>query len=133
MEDFILKEIDKIGILLRGLLSKIKLHTTESPAEAYQRTKLDLARELNLDIDTLIREDDCAERLLKDHNFPLEDLELMAELLADLAQTSDTPSDQHRLAESACRIYQRLDAEQLPVPLRRYYILQDLQPYLNHK
>lgn len=130
MEDFILREIDKIGVLLRGILRKIGLlGQTDSADTVVETTKTELAGQLSIDIDTLLAEEDFVSVLAERHGFGPDDLELFAELLADLAAAADTPAEAQKCAAAACAVYKYQDAHKAPASLGRYYILKELAKY----
>ncbi len=127
MEDFILKEIDKIGALLRGILRKAGIR--REPDAACDTTKTELAGRLNIDIDALLSEEDFVRELVERHGFSPNDLELFAELLADLAAAAGTPAESRKCAAAACALYKYQDAHGAPASFNRYYILKELAKY----
>ncbi len=131
MEDFILREIDKIGQLLRSLLHRLGLRrTAEMPTdELVETTKSELIERLDLDIDTLLRDERFVERLVAEYGFGENDLEACAELLADLAAAAETHDEQCRLAAAACTVYQHQEAHGAPASINRYYVLKELARY----
>ena len=59
MEDYILREINRIGELIAALLDKIGLLKKSGAPELIRETaKTELAEKLNLDIDTLLAGED---------------------------------------------------------------------------
>lgn len=104
MEDFILREIDKIGVLLRGMLHKIGiLRRSDAPETVGPTAKTELAD--RLDIEALLAEEDFVSVLVERHGFGPDDLELFAELLADLAAAAETSDEARRCAAAACAVY----------------------------
>lgn len=127
MEDFILREINRIGELVHGLLIKLRLRKEQDgDAPASTSVKTELAEKLHLSIDTLLAEEDFIRTLCEEHGFGSSDLELFAELLADLAAAAEDPAERKRLAVAACTIYRYQDAHGADVSFNRYYILKEL-------
>ena len=113
MEDFILREIDKIGVLLRGMLHKIGiLRRSDAPETVGPTAKTELAD--RLDIEALLAEEDFVSVLVERHGFGPDDLELFAELLADLAAAAETSDEARRCAAAACAVYRHQDAHKAP-------------------
>lgn len=130
MEDFILREIDRIGELLRALLGKVGLlKASHDDKAAIATAKTELVVNLNMDIESLLTQDDFIGVLVQEHGFSNGNLEQFAELLADLAAASDEREERQRLAAAACAIYKYQDAHKAPASLNRYYILKELKNY----
>ena len=128
MEDFILREIDKIGVLLRGMLHKIGiLRRSDAPETVGPTAKTELAD--RLDIEALLAEEDFVSVLVERHGFGPDDLELFPELLADLAAAAETSDEARRCAAAACPVYRHQGAHKAPASLGRYYILKELAKY----
>ena len=118
MEDYILREIDKIGKLIEALLQKAGILRRSGAGEAVCETAwTELAEALDLDIDTLTRE----------YGFSDENLEKFAELLFDFAAASPDRDATVRLACGITAIYRYLDEKKALVSLNRYYILKELE------
>lgn len=131
MEDFILREIDRIGTLLRALLEKTgALRQAGENRRLCETARSELLGGLGLDLDALLASEDFIDRLTADHGFAEEHLELAAELLTDLAGASSDDEERRRLAAAALRIYHRLDEAGAPVSFNRYFILNDLERYI---
>lgn len=131
MEDYILREINRIGELIAALLNKVGLlKRSGSPEQIGTATKTELAQTLDIDIDTLLGGKDFIGRLTQEYGFSDDNLDKFAELLADLAAASDDRSERIRLAAAVGAIYGHLDARKVPVSLNRYYILKDLEKYI---
>lgn len=130
MEDFILREIDRIGELLCALLEKLHLRKAQgNAAEACIQTRTELAEHLDMDVDTLLAQDDFIRLLAEEHGFSAAHLEQFAELLAGLAAAAPGREEQQRHAAAACAIYRHLDAQEAPASFNRYYILKELTQY----
>lgn len=119
MEDFILREIDKIGIS----------EQTDASQTVDTTTKTELVDRLDIDIETLLSEEDFIRALVEKHGFDTNHLELFAELLADLAAAAETPAEARKCAAAACAVYKYQDAHKAPVSIGRYYILKELAKY----
>ena len=82
MEDYILREIDKIGKLIEALLQKAGILRRSGAGEAVCETAwTELAEALDLDIDTLLAREDFIGVLIREYGFSDENLEKFAELL----------------------------------------------------
>mgnify|MGYP001063378443 CR=1 FL=1 len=122
MEDYILREIDKIGKLIEALLQKAGILRRSGAGEAVCETaRTELAEALDLDIDTLLAREDFIGVLTREYGFSDENLEKFAELLFDFAAASPD------LACGMTAIYRYLDEKKAPVSLNRYYILKELE------
>lgn len=89
MEDYILREIDKIGKLIEALLQKAGILRRSGAGEAVCETAwTELAEALDLDIDTLLAREDFIGVLIREYGFSDENLEKFAELLFDFAAAS---------------------------------------------
>ena len=121
MEDYILREIDKIGKLIEALLQKAGILRRSGAGEAVCETALDL------DIDTLLAREDFIGVLTREYGFSDENLEKFAELLFDFAAASPDRDATVRLACGITAIYRYLDEKKAPVSLNRYYILKELE------
>ena len=125
MEDYILREIDKIGKLIEALLQKAGILRRSGAGEAVCETaRTELAEALDLDIDTLLAREDFIGVLTREYGFSDENLEKFAELLFDFAADRDATV---RLACGITAIYRYLDEKKAPVSLNRYYILKELE------
>ena len=103
MEDYILREINRIGELIAALMAKIGLmRQSASPEQIRTTAKTELA----------------------------EKLDIFAELLFDMVAASEQHAERLRLAAAVGAIYSYLDAKKAPASLNRYYILKDLDKYI---
>ena len=126
MEDYILREINRIGELIAALMAKIGLmRQSASPEQIRTTAKTELAEKLDIDIDTLLDEPDFIGRLTDEYGFGDQELDKFAELLFDMVAASEL-----RLAAAVGAIYSYLDAKKAPASLNRYYILKDLEKYI---
>jgi len=129
MEDYILREINRIGELIAALMAKIGLmRQSASPEQIRTTAKTELAEKLDIDIDTLLDEADFIGRLTDEYGFGDQELDKFAELLFDMVAASEQHAERLRLAAAA--IYSYLDAKKAPASLNRYYILKDLDKYI---
>ena len=84
MEDYILREINRIGELIAALMAKIGLmRQSASPEQIRTTAKTELAEKLDIDIDTLLDEPDFIGRLTDEYGFGDQELDKFAELLFD--------------------------------------------------
>ena len=123
MEDYILREIDKIGKLIEALLQKAGILRRSGAGEAVCETAW---TELAEALDLLAREDFIGV-LIREYGFSDENLEKFAELLFDFAAASPDRDATVRLACGITAIYRYLDEKKAPVSLNRYYILKELE------
>lgn len=131
MEDYILREINRIGELIAALMAKIGLmRQSASPEQIRTTAKTELAEKLDIDIDTLLDEADFIGRLTDEYGFGDQELDKFAELLFDLVTASEQHAERLRLAAAVGAIYSYLDAKKAPASLNRYYILKDLDKYI---
>ena len=131
MEDYILREINRIGELIAALLDKVGLlKKSGTPEHIRETAKTELAEKLNLDIDTLLTEEDFIATLVGEYGFSDADLEKFAELLFDFVAASDNRDEQLRLAAGVGALYSYLDRKKAPASLNRYYTLRDLDKYI---
>ena len=131
MEDYILREINRIGELIAALMAKIGLmRQSASPEQIRTTAKTELAEKLDIDIDTLLDEADFIGRLTDEYGFGDQELDKFAELLFDMVAASEQPAERLRLAAAVGAIYSYLDAKKAPASLNRYYILKDLDKYI---
>lgn len=133
MEDYILREINRIGELIAALMAKIGLmRQSASPEQIRTTAKTELAEKLDIDIDidTLLDEPDFIGRLTDEYGFGDQELDKFAELLFDMVAASEQHAERLRLAAAVGAIYSYLDAKKAPASLNRYYILKDLEKYI---
>ena len=119
MEDYILREIDKIGKLIEALLQKAGILRRSGAGEAVCETAWTELAEAR---DLLARED-LIGVLSREYGVSVEILEKFAELLFDFAAASPDRDATVRLACGITAIYRYLDEKKAPVSLNRYYIL----------
>ena len=90
MEDYILREINRIGELIAALMAKIGLmRQSASPEQIRTTAKTELAEKLDIDIDTLLDEADFIGRLTDEYGFGDQELDKFAELLFDMVAASE--------------------------------------------
>lgn len=131
MEDYILREINRIGELITALLDKAGLlKKSGAPELIREAAKTELAEKLNLDIDALLAQEDFTATLVGQYGFSDADLDKFAELLFDLVAASDDRTERLRLAAGVGALYSYLDQKKAPASLNRYYILRDLDKYI---
>ena len=99
MEDYILREINRIGELIAALMAKIGLmRQSASPEQIRTTAKTELAEKLDIDIDTLLDEPDFIGRLTDEYGFGDQELDKFAELLFDMVAASEQHAERRRLA-----------------------------------
>lgn len=133
MEDFIMREINKIGKLIEALLTKIGiLRRSGSYSYLYDYTKVELAEKLNVDIDTLLGNDDFADILIREHGFSDDNLEKFAELLFDMVEAAPDETSRTKLVGGILVIYDRLDSTGSYISLNRHHITRELEKYIGN-
>lgn len=144
MGDYILREIDRIGQLLRALLDRAgalghtgsgpqlseTTHDTAAGAPLRETVRGELLTQLGLDLDTLAADPDFARRLADEHGLRDEHLELLAELCFALASEADSPAERRRMACATRAIYRHLDENHAPASFNRFLLLERLEQYL---
>ena len=116
MEDYILREINRIGELIAALMAKIGLmRQSASPEQIRTTAKTELAEKLDIDIDTLLDEADFIGRLTDEYGFGDQELDKFAELLFDMVAASEQHAERLRLAAAVGAIYSYLDAKKAPL------------------
>ena len=125
MEDYIVREIDKIGVLLRGLLAR--LGAGSGGRQAAEECRAELRERLGLELDSLLRREEFIGELCGRYGFGQEHLEQFAELLFGLLRASSDAAERRRLAACTVAVCRRLDAAGAPPSLGRYLILQQLE------
>lgn len=131
MEDYIIREINKIGKLIEALLIRVgAMKRSGEQAEVYAVSKTELLERMNLDLDAVLDSEDLPGVLRTQYGFDDESMERFAELLFDLVVASQETEEQRKLAHSIGTIYCDLDAKKAPASLNRYYILKDLKEYI---
>ena len=128
MEDYILREINRIGELIAAKIGLMR--QSASPEQIRTTAKTELAEKLDIDIDTLLDEPDFIGRLTDEYGFGDQELDKFAELLFDMVAASEQHAERLRLAAAVGAIYSYLDAKKAPASLNRYYILKDLEKYI---
>ncbi len=131
MEDFILREIDKIGTLLRALLERAgMLVHSDDPGEMLAVVRTELLEGLGTELDALLDDPDPGRRLAERHGFREEHLEQFARLLFELVAAEPQRTERCRMARAIAAIHRYLDERRAPVSFDRYRILAALNEYL---
>lgn len=131
MEDYILREINKIALLIEALLMRVgAMKRSGEQAEVYAVSKTELLEQMNLDLDTALDDPELPASLRTKYGFDDQSMERFAELLFDLVAASSDKAEQRRLAHCIGAIYCYLDENKAPASINRYYILKDLKEYI---
>lgn len=132
MEDFILREIDKIGTLLRALLERTGLLVrSDDPGQARSVVRTELLEGLGTELDALLDDPDPGRLLAERHGFAEEHLEQFARLLFELLPAEPQRAERSRMARAIAAIHRYLDECRAPASFDRYRILEELNEYLN--
>jgi len=114
-EDYLVREIEKIGMLLRGILNSL-MHRNENLAitvvNPFEETKEMLRDEINFELDKFVSLDESSakEYLLQFSGMNIVNLELMADVLFQCRII--TPSENSRsLLEKALQLYELCNTE----------------------
>ena len=129
MEDYIKREIDKIGKMLTAILQKIGILRETESDDLVNVAKLELVEGLNLDIDELLKKEDFIEILTGEYNFNNDNLEKFADLLFDFIEASDDTDERQNLTVCIINIYKYLDENTNTISFHRHYILKELKKY----
>ncbi|MEG0789243.1 MAG: hypothetical protein RSB23_06675 [Alistipes sp.] len=131
MEDYILREIDKIGKVIEAILFRIGiLKKSNNDETLYETTKVELLERLDLDIDTLLENENFTDILIEKYGFSNNNLEKFAELLYDFVNTSQDQTERMKLVSCIGAIYKYLEKNEASLSLDRYYILKELEKYV---
>ncbi|MEG1760086.1 MAG: hypothetical protein RR258_06680 [Alistipes sp.] len=131
MEDYILREIDKIGKVIEAILFRIGiLKKSNNDETLYETTKVELLERLDLDIDTLLENENFTDILIEKYGFSNNNLEKFAELLYDFVNTSQDQIERMKLVSCIGAIYKYLEKNETSLSLDRYYILKELEKYV---
>lgn len=127
MEDYIMREIDKIGKVIEAILLRIGVQTGSRQDETIaEATKTELAEQLNLDIDALLAQGELIETLAQVYGFSLNNLEKFAELLFDLTIASSDKDEKEKITEHIFSIYDHLKRAGADLSFTSYVILEEL-------
>ena len=130
MKDYILREIDKISKVIEAILLKIGVLKTENKREEImEATKLELVRQLNIDIDELLENENFIEVLVQKYQFRNNDMEKFADLLFDLVESAEALDEKEELIGCIGRIYAYLVEKEHPVSFNMFYIMTELKKY----
>ena len=91
MEDYIIREIDKIGDVLALIASKLGLGTYAFPTDQLAvQMNTELVNDLDVDIYELLSKDNPLEYLVSEKGFSDRNLESLAVMMYQAGPTSDT-------------------------------------------
>ena len=130
MEDYIKREIDKIGKMLAAIIQKIGVLKETKSDDVVNVAKLELVEGLNLDIDELLQKEEFIEILIQEHHFNNDNLEKFADLIFDFIEATDDTDEKQNLIRCIVNIYKYLDENSNAISFHRHYILKELKKYL---
>ena len=130
MEDYIKREIDKIGKMLAAIIQKIGVLKETKSDDVVNVAKLELVEGLNLDIDELLQKEEFIEILIQEHHFNNDNLEKFADLIFDFIEATDDTDEKQNLIRCIVNIYKYLDESSNTISFHRHYILKELKKYL---
>jgi len=130
MRDYVLREIDKISKLLEAILLKVDVLKSENRQdELIEVTKLELVKNLNIDVDKLLENENFIEILTQEYRFCNDDLEKFAELLFDFVESTGNPDEKKKLIGCIGKIYTYLAEKEHPISFNMFYILTESKKY----
>ena len=130
MKDYVLREIDKMGKLIEAILLKIGILKSENRKdELIEATKIELIKNLDIDIDKLFENENFIEILIQEYRFNTNDLEKFAELLFDFVEATDNMDEKNDLICRIGKIYTYLEKEEHPISFKMFEILTELKKY----
>ena len=130
MEDYIKREIDKIGKRLAAILQKIGVLKETKSDDLVNVAKLELVEGLNLDIEELLQKEEFIEILIQEYHFNNDNLEKFGDLIFDFIETTDDINERQNLIRCIINIYKYLDENSNTISFHRHYILKELKKYL---
>ena len=132
MEDYLLREIEKVRKILEALLAKMGVSTgaLSIGASVCEAAKTELNEELALDTDALLESENFVDVLIKRHGFNNGNLEQFAELLFGFTTAEQDEASKRKLALNIRKIYEYLDENEKSVSFNRFHILEELKKYL---
>jgi hypothetical protein len=130
MEDFILKEIDKIGKVIEAILLKIGfLKKEKHHKDIIELSKVELVNKLNIDIDKLLQNEDFINILIQDYKFSLDNLSQFADLLFDFFEITDSIHEKNELIHSIQQIFSHLEKNKYPFSFKMLYMIDEFKKY----
>ncbi len=131
MEDFIKREIDKIGLIIKAILLKVGLLKESGDRGSVPSvTKIELAEKLNMDLDGLVAGEDVPGVLIREYGFSNDNLEKFAELLMDFIETSPGRATARKYVPAVISIYDYLHENASDFSFNSYYALKELEKYM---
>lgn len=133
MEDYIIKEIEKIGMMLRAILSKAGMLRDSSARQEQVASaiKTSLVGQLDIDIDTLLSDNSFPRVLIDRYGFSGSDLALFAEVLYDFFCSAGNMRDKATTARAILSVYSLLTELAEPYPFNAWDIISDVKSYLH--
>lgn len=133
--DYILREIEKISVLILGLLGKLSRRKKEGEQmneEAFREAKVEFETNANFDIQTVLcTGPDAFDQLFrKTSGFDERNIELVADLLVAMGEIA-VAEDKKQLFEKAMEVYVYLDRSGKTYSIERASKIRQLQTYLN--
>ena len=131
MEDYIMKEVSKIGEAISAMLAKFRLHADNVDAVQLRgQVSAELSELLGADIDSLISRDDFVTTLVSAHHFSNDDLNRLAELLYAMLRADDGKDEvHHSYAKAIVLINKWLDGNDVAYSASRNYVLEVMNSY----
>jgi hypothetical protein len=130
MEDFILKEIDKIGKVIEAILLKIGvLKKDKQQKDIIELSKVEMVNKLNIDIDKLLQSEDFINTLIQDYKFSPDNLSQFADLLFDFFEITDSVHEKNRLIHSIQQLFLHLEENKYPFSFKMFYMIDEFKKY----
>ncbi len=132
-KDFILREIEKIGIVLRAILNKLITHSHLSfnETQQYHEVKERLELDINFDINRflLLDKDESIKYIRKINGFSVENIELLADCFYQMGLKS-TPINAKLYYEKAILLLQQANYESKTFSLERETLINEIKNIL---
>ena len=119
--DYILREIEKIGAMLRMLIRRlVEQKDSEDEEETTEQTIADFNIEAGISLDEILqlKSTDFPEYFRNNRGYNTENIELLADFMAELTKSSAT-IDKKTLINKAVGLYKFIDAESKTFSLER--------------
>lgn len=123
MEDTILKEIKRICTFLVSLIEKLRIFNTLNGGSSMSDiVKLEMRDKLNIDLDAILENGQCAYLLVNEYGFNDINLDNFAEILYNLSLASKDNESKCRYISNIKSIYSYLDTKSTYFSFSRYDI-----------
>jgi len=134
-EDYLLREIEKIGIIMNAIRQKIfggKENLAMTPEEQIETTKGMLLNEVNFDLDKFLKlnVNESNEYICSFEEFSVESIELLAEIISKIG-FSDKCDNSKKYLEKALQLYELCNEKSKTYSLAREANIDAIKNALN--